>query len=152
MLWDVPAMVCGCLDNVDPNPKVVTVMCEHWLALANVETMFMQLCVNVVPRLYFNHNPNVATTLCESWPMSANIETMFRQCCVNFVSMVAPNIVLVCFRSIMTVTFKLEFSTYLQHQQSSLHWNNHNYKHSWIILPTTAVELTRWWIFNKFPQ
>ena len=78
---------------------------------------------------------------------------MFRQCCVNDVSMLAPNVVLGCVRSRMAVTFKFEFSTHLQHQQASLHWNNHIYKHSWVILLTTAVELKdRWWILNTFLQ
>ena len=68
----------------------------------NVETTFRQCCVNIVATLL----PTLGT---------------FRHCCVNVVSMMVPNVVLGQFRSTMTVTFKFEFSTHLQHQ----HWHNY---------------------------
>ena len=82
--------------------------------------------------------------------LGTDVETTFSQHCVNFVSKLVPNFVLGCFRSRMTVTFKFENFTHLQHQYASQHWHNHIYKYLWVILPTMTVELMgRWWIFKK---
>ncbi len=122
----------------------------------NIVWMLYQCCVSTKIPSFRQRSGNIVWMLwqCHSqqWGLMS-LETIFRQHCVNVVSPLVPNIVLDWFRSRMTVTFKFEFSTHLQHQHASLHWHNHIYKHWWVILHTMSVELMdRWWILKKFPQ
>ena len=135
---------------------------QHSPRSANIETTFRQCCMNIVamslPMLVTNIGTmfrqccvNVVATSLTT--LGTDIETTLSQRCVNVVSTLVPCIVLGWCRSRMTVTFKFECSTHLQHQHVSLHWYNLICKHLWIILPMMAVELMgKWWIFKKFPQ
>ena len=119
----------------------------------DIETTFRQCCLIIGAQCWDLHWDNVQVTLCEHYgnvlpTLGIDVETMFRQQCVNVASMLVSN-----FRSRMTVAFKFEFSTQLQHQHASLHWHNHIYKHLRVILPTVTVKLMgKWWILKKFPQ
>ncbi len=165
------------------NPNVATMLSQCWLMLANIQAMWCECCGNVALNVGDWHWDNIPAMLGEcclnvsakQWEMTTfgqhcvivvatllstlathiepNSQAMLCECCVNVVWTLVPNFVRGQFRCRVTVSFKFEFSTRLQHQHASLHWHNHIYKHLWVNLPTMSVELIgRWWIFKKFPQ
>ena len=126
---------------------VVWTLSERWCSTLGmgIEPIFRQCYVSVVATSFPTWGPMLRRSGNIVW-MFLNVGAQwwwptFGQHSGNVVSMLVPNIVLGCFRSRMTVTFKFEFSTHFQHWHASLHWHNHIYKHLWVILPTMTVQL-----------
>ena len=137
--------------------NVQTTFRQHCVNIAmlgnDVETTCSQSCVNMWqccsqhwgPTLR-PHSGNVVWMLCPT--LRTDVATMFRHQCVNvgahywgpMLKQLSGNIVWTLSQpwcpslylvglGAEWVTFKFEFSTYLQHQHASLHWHNRIYKH-----------------------
>ena len=146
--------------NDYPDHKIVLMFSSnlHW---DNFLATVGECCGNVAPHCWGptsgqcsdNIGPQRFTNTGDEQCSNVGPQHCWSQCWSPTLDQHCTKILLCHLRSKMTVIQKFEIWRYLQHQQASLEWKIHIYKHFWEMLPTTAVELmARRWVFKKFPQ